>query len=434
MSGDLNEIYAGGVPLFGADWTIQPNGYTPKSAIPKVLYSGSVPVAQSYENVEEPFEIFVMGADSNETVLNKRTLELALTTALYSQPAILKVRARDQTQTGYAEIYSVRMQEGPEFIGRETGARVMRLSGTWVRSPFFSAGALTTLQSGITVTNTGTGANNNTRALGTLTGDLVQEGSPLTISLAGGSGGFRYMYLATVYQRIYSTSPAGSVSTSSTTGAAAWTDSTATITDPARTRNGLRLRVLVRATTLSQAAEVRMSLLGSTSQQLWVGPWVPAPTPVGAGPWQLDVTPQGVPMDVIRKAAVSNGDLTVGLTLRSADGTNVTLVTHSVQFLLYYTFCRVQALTDVGTSDTLQIEQASDLNGSIWLPTPGCAYATASGVITDVADVRGALPRAYTGASLWMSWLNSSFQHTNTATSTVTTKLLPLFRTLRGAI
>lgn len=430
----MNEIYVGGIPLFGADWTIQPNGYTPKAAIPKVLYSGSMPVAQSYENVEEPFDLLIMGATSDETVLNKRTLELALTTAMYSQPAILKIRARDQTQTGYAEIYSVRMQEGPEFIGRETGAKIMRLTGSWVRSPFFSAGALTTPLSGITVTNTGTGGNNNTRSLGSLTGDLLQEGQPLNISLSGGSGGFRFMYLASVYQRVYSTSPAGSDSTTSTSGIAAWTDSTATITDPARTRNGLRLRVLVRATTLSQAAEVRMSLLGSTSQQLWVGPWVPAPNPVGSGPWQLDVTPQGVPMDVIRKVAVTNGDLTVGLALRSADGTNVTLVTHSVQYLLYYTFCRVAALTDVATGDTLYIEQASDLNGGIWLPNQGSAYAIASGVITDVADVRGELPRAYTGASLWMMWLTSSFAHVNTATSTVTATHLPLFRTMRGGV
>lgn len=399
---------------------------------------GRRPLYAGYDNVTESVGIQLKASGSGNTAKDNaiallNQLRQVLNTARFSLPCLLAVQSG--TNTSYVEIYWADVPEMPNYIAEADGT--WRVTITWQRSPLWSAGSLTTLQSAITVTNSGTGGNNNTRSLSTITGDLLYEGSPLNIKLDPVSGG-AYFYFGTVYQRIYSTSGAGTTTTSSTSGAAAFNDATAALTNPARTRNGLRLRVMLRCTSISAKAQVRVQLISAqSSENLWIGPWVAGNA---TGVTQIDVTPQGVPLDSIRRALLTTGDVNIGLVVRSTDGTSVSVNVHSCEYLLYYTFCRVDAVNTQGGVgapglDYLQLEQAQNLNGTAYLPAPGVAYVGSSsgGGLGGIATVRGALPRAISGASLYMSWLTSTYAHTNTDTAAVTTTHLPLYRSVRGA-
>ena len=406
---------------------------------------GSRPLMLGYDNVTETIPINVQGSSHENAVARLQELKRALNTALFSTPALLSVLPTASSTIMYAEIYYAVVRELTDDSGNFDaweGTTEIDAEITWVRALFFNPAGLTTLQNGLTFTNSGTGANNNTQSLGSPAGDLIYEGSPLNIKIAPTlNSGARYYYLATVYQRLYVTAISGSDTTSSTTGAAAWEDSTATISDPARTRNGLRLRVMLRCTTISAKAQVQVFLVSRGSgRTLWRGPWVSAGS---TGATQLDATPSGVPLDLIRRATLENGDVNVGLLIRSTDGTSVTVNTHSVEYLLYYTFCRVDATSNITGAtgsgfDFVQIESAQNLNGTAYAPLQQpAAYiggdVSGTDMLNDIADIRGTVPRAISGASLYLSWLSSTFGFDATDTAIVTTTHLPLYRSLRGS-
>lgn len=414
--------------------------FIPSPPPPQAIFSGGPPFSlgrtllySGYDNVTETFGLQLNATTKDNAIALLNQIRNAMSTALFSQPPILSVKSG--TNTGYYEILIAHVPENSLYLKEPDGQ--WRAQVTWTRRPLASTSALTTLQNGITVTNSGTGANNNTRSLSTLTGDLQYEGEPLNIKIDPVTGG-AYFYLATVYQRIYNaTGITGTTTTSSTGGSAAFNDATATITNPARTRNGLRFRVMLRVTAFSAKAQVRVQLISAqSSENLWIGPWVQANA---TGTTQVDCTPNGVPLDIIRKAGLTTGDVNVGLVVRSIDGTSVSVTVQSCEYLLYYTFCRVDVVNTqggVGGSglDFLQIEQAQNLNGTAYLPTAGSAYvvSTTGGSLASIAQVRGQLPRAFSGSSLYLSWLTSAFAHTNTDTAAVTTQLLPLYRSARG--
>lgn len=416
------------------------NIWVPTPAPPVAIYGGGPPfslgrrpIYSGYDNITESVGIQLNANTKDNAIALLNQLRNALTTARFSLPPILSVKGG--TNTDYWEIYNVHVPENLRYLEEPDGQ--WRGTITWTRSPIAGAGTLTTLQSGITVTNSGTGANNNTRALGALTGDLQYEGAPLNIKLDPVTGG-AYFYFGTVFQRTYSVAGAGATTTTSTGGTASWNDSTASISNPARTRNGLRLRVMVRVSRFDPKAQVRIQLISAqSSENLWIGPWVSAPGTTF--PAQIDCTPQGVPLDFIRRALLTTGDVNVGMVVRSIDGSSVTVTTVSAEFLLYYTFCRVDVVNSqggVGVAglDFLQIEQAGNLNGTAYVPVPGSAYvvSTTGGSLASVATIRGTLPRAISGASLYYSWLTSAFAHTNTDTAVVTATLLPVYRSVRG--
>jgi hypothetical protein len=362
--------------------------WVPTPAPAQVIYGGGPPFSlgkrplySGYDTLTEDVGLQLNASTKDTAIALLNQLRNALMTARFSLPPILSIKGG--TNTDYYEIYSAHMPENRLYLSEPEGQ--WRTVITWVRSPIAGMATLTTLQNGITVTNSGTGANNNTRSLSTLTGDLQYEGEPLNIKLDPVAGG-SYFYFATVYQRVYSVAGAGTTTTSSTSGVAAFNDATANITDPARTRNGLRLRVMLRCTTISAKAQVQVRLIGNgSSENIWIGPWV---APNATTTAQIDVTPQGVPLDFIRRALLTTGDVNVGLVLRSSDGTSVSVNVHSCEYILYYTFCRIDvssASNQIGTGglDFLQIEQAQNLNGTAFLPTAGSAYAvtTADGAV-----------------------------------------------------
>lgn len=397
---------------------------------------GARPLYLGYDNVTETIPINVLGSSHENAVTKLQELKRALNTTLFSMPALLSILPTGSSTIMYSEILFATVRELTDDSGSFDaweGTIEIDAEITWVRAPFFSPAGLTVLQNGLTFTNAGTGANNNTQSLGSPAGDLIYEGSPLNIKIDPVTGG-QYFYLATVYQRTYDTSGAGSASTSSTTGINFFVNGTPG-TDPARTRQGLRLRVMLRTTTISAKCQVRVAIAAyDTANTVWVGPWVSAGS---TGATQIDATPSGVPLDMIRGSAFSTGELTAKLQFRSTDGTSVTLNLHSVEYLLYYTFCRIDATASVATSDYLQIEQANNVNGSAFVPSPPRAYVVFENAgafgLGDICDVRGSLPRAISGASLYLSWMQASYVFLGTDTAVVTTNHLPLFRSLRGS-
>lgn len=392
---------------------------------------GRQPLYVGYDTIADTIGVQLYATTKDNAIFLLNQLRQILGTALFSTPPLLSVKSG--TNTGYCEIVSARVAEMPTYIDEGTGS-MWRAIMTIIRAPFFSPAAMTTLLSGVTITNRGTSTNPNIRALGALTGDLVYEGMPLNIKADPGASMLgQYWYFATVYQRTYAATTA-TKTTSSTAGEVAYTDTSTTgITDAARARNGLRLRTILRLSAMSAKAQLQFYLLGKTSLQiLWRGPWVSGNATTTT---QVDLTPQGVPLDLIRRAEISSGDVGIGILVRSTDGTSVTVTNVSIEYLLYYTFCRIDTTTEVGAAnfDFLQIEQAQNLNGTAFVPSRGSAFTVTSGAgIADIADVRGTLPRAYSGASLYMSWLYATYQYIATDTATVTVKLLPLYRSVRG--
>lgn len=398
--------------------------------------TGRLPLYRSYDNVTEQVGVLMYANSADNAVFLLRQLRQILNTALFSLPALLSVQGG--TNTTYYEIYGGDVVETSSYLAEgNTTNVVIRATITWTRAAHGGVTSLTTLQNGITVTNSGTGANNNTRSLGALTGDLIYDGMPLNVKLSPdvGASGVLF-YFATVYQRTYTTAIAGSDTTSSTVGSAAWTDTTASLSDPARTRNGLRFRAIVRLTSISAKARLRISLISKASlDTLWRGPWCASLGDTGV--CIVDATPQGVPLDVIRRAGLESGDVSVFMEIKSTDGTSITVNTHSAEFLLYYTFCRIDFTTSIGgAAGWLQIEQAQNLNGTAWVPCRGVAYGAQTTSTIDYIDhalpIRGTLPRAVSGASLYFNWCDLDGGHDNTDTATVTTQLLPIYQTLRG--
>jgi hypothetical protein len=443
-----NVPVAGGVATAAATtpFSLRP-GWNPTTPDNKTIYSGGAPFSLGarpiyigYNNVVERIPLHVTGSSHENAVARLQELKIAAQTALFSMPALLSYQPTSSSSTAYAEIYDAQIQElEDDGIDPIEGGTDFDFDLIITRAPLASAGSMTTLQNGITVTNSGTGGSNNTRTLGTVTGDLLYEGSPLNVRIApAASSGARYYYIATVYQRTYNAGIAGTTTTSSTLPTIAFNDSTASITDPARARNGLRLRVMLRCTTISAKAQVKASLISlNKNRTLWSGPWVAAGS---TGATQIDTTPNGIPLELIRRTELETGDVNVAIYVRSTDGTSVSVNIHSAEYLLYYTFCRIDATGDLsgGVSlDYIQVEQAHNLGGQ-YVPLPvGVAFVGddngGTDYLDDICDVRGTLPRAYSGASLYFSWLSSLYGFDATDTATVTTKHLPLYKTLRGS-
>lgn len=410
------------------------------NAAPTVYYSGGAPftlgarpVAYGYDNVRQTWHCMVTGSTHEGSIASLQVLKLAMQRALFDTAALLAIQPTSSSTIMYAEIYDASIQEltyGDGLIPI-TGQADIEFDLTFTRSPFFAPAALsTTSLNGVTFTNTGTGANNNTQAIGTLSGDLVYEGQPLNIKVVAALDN---LFAATVYQRTYTASAA---TTATSSVASAFRDTTSGILHPARIRNGLRARVLLRLTALSAKAQLQAVLISHvTNDVIWRGPLVQPGLLSSAS--QIDLTPQGINLDMIRRAQLTSGDMDVGVFVYSQDGTSVSVTTHSMETLLYYTFCRINAgVTVGGGTQFLRIEQAQNLNSTSYQPCPGVAFVvntSGSDYLTQSCDVRGQLPLAISGASLYLSWLGNTYQHTNSATATVTVTHLPLWRTFRGA-
>lgn len=408
--------------------------WVPTPAEPQMIYSGSLPfrfgrtpIYQGYDIVTESVGVQLRATTKSNAIALLRQLRAILNSAHYSMPCVLAVQGG--TNTGYTEIYRAHVPEHFEYINEPDG--FFRITVTWDRAPFFGridSGEV--LINSATIQNRGTSSPDNVEAYGTGAGDLIYEGQPLNITwLPIQAATYSKLYIASIHSRAYSTTGAGALSTSSTTGAdvtLAQFDATAALT-----RKALKARILIHATCAANAQYRVLVYFGSTNKQLvYSSPWIQTTATIStladAGTFSL--------ASVRPSLNLSQPLFTVVLRYRSTNGASATTTLTSSQYLLYYDYAVVNASGGVtlSNSDTYLIDQFPEQTGFPCLPyyPPRVLVIPTTDVVASV-DYRGTLPRYWHGASLWMAWLSSG-AYTTTQTASVSVRHGPLYRTIRG--
>jgi hypothetical protein len=442
--GDIHLVHAtgapsrGGAPQYPHSTPIAvEKGWTPGVAAPEMVWAGGAPFADgqkplyaTYANVEERIPITIDGADSDNAAQILHHLKLALASATYSAPIVWRMRPYAATNEAYAEVYAASVQErAGDEIGPAEGGSQIAATITLTRSPFFGANSLTTLIGAVSLTN---GPGGNVVSLGTLAGDLIREGQPLNIRLdKPTTQSAEYVLLATVHSRLSATITSTKTTTSTTTGTA-FTASGSLDVSALRTRAALSLRVLARLATLTAPSKAQISVTVQTAagSTLWVSPWRTLSSDTSA---QL-VDLGGAGLEMLRTPLSSTLSVALLISIRSTDGTSVTATLDYVEALLCYDACLITSSGGLSTGQHYELLGAQNLSGGGYLPLiPEIALITDSSLTpVKTAIIRGQLPRAWEGASLYVAWLHSSGAHTKTDTASLTVTHAPLWRTLRG--
>lgn len=241
------------------------------------------------------------------------------------------------------------------------------------------------------------------------------------------------MFLASIASRTYQSINSAQTTTNTSTGAN-FTASTAIDVSTLRTRRNVRLRVFARLKTLTAPAkqQVRLTVQTASGSTLWQGSWQSLP---GSNTTAQLIDLQGSTLDALRTPLSGASSVILQAALRSTDGTSVTATLDYVEALVAYDVAIVEASGGLSTSQRYQCLAAQNLSGGGWLPlVPAqAAVCDSSDVIVKPAVIKGTLPRAFAGASLWVAWRESDGGHTDTDTSTVSISHAPLYRSLRGA-
>jgi hypothetical protein len=456
ISGGTTYYLAGGgasqVPYAGSltPWTVQTTTpfelslndttgpiYTPAPAPSVPILGGGPPfrmgrslIAKSYDVVTEPVGIQLRATSHDNAVALLRILRQALNTTLFDSPCILAAQPDGATNTTYFEILYADVPEKPDYIWESaSGKFIFRAVITWVRT-IGSAGTLTTLINGVPIQNRSSGSPDNVESLGTPVGDLIYEGQPLNL-LLDPSATVDRVYLATVYERINTSV----TSTKTTTTTNNFTSASATVTN-ARNRVGLKLRILARFDTITAPSKVRLtaSILDAT------GGYTIKNLPQQALPTTTSVSALMdfgfVDVSTLRSTQSATLGIMISIVLASSDGTSVTVRLDYVETLLYYTFATIPD-ANTGGSDAIYIEQTNDYNvNSVVTPnTRPRVYRVSPTNWKGSIAYRGQLPRAISGASLYLGWMTATSvandTHTTTDTFTTTATHLPLAHTLR---
>jgi len=422
--------------------------WVPTAPVSQAIYGGGPPFRigqtlayKNWGNVTETVGIQMRATTHDNAVFLLRRLRQILNTSLFSVPCMLAVQSG--TNTAYYEIYHADIQETPAYITETTSTKaIIRAAVTWTRSAFGGTTSLTTLINGVSFANRGTSSPDNIDSYGTLTGDLVNEGQPLNISIPGSSTfNPRIVHLSSIYSRTYS-SESAAVTTSSTTGTrfGSGGSTTANIAD-ALVRLGLRCRMLARFTTFTNPDKIllraRASIFSALNSETIL--YESRNITLGAGSSARFLDFGGFDLQSLRTTGSASGQ-TVNFVfyLVSSDGTSVTATLDYFEVLLYYDFCTVNLTGAIHTtgSENLYVIGAQSLNGTAWAPrVPPLAYygdPADDSTLTLAHPIRGTAPRAFTGASLYLAWTGSAYEHTTTDTATVTVTHLPLYYTIRG--
>lgn len=409
--------------------------WVPEPAPRQTLYSGGppfrngrTPISTAYDHIVEPVGIQMKATTKDNAIFLLRQLDQILN--LSSAPCILAVQGG--TNTTYYEISGADVPVLPTYLSEPDG--VFRATINWTRSPHGGVSSLTTLLSSSTFGN-GSGANANTKSLGAITGDLIYEGMPLNIRFTPSSVAYDRVYAATVSERV-KTSVSDTIAgdTSIYPVGVQFLAASGIDVSTLRTDTRLRFRVLARLKTLTNPTKARVwgyvnyaNILGQTD--------VPLPiVTLGANTAAQLIDLGGYPLDTLRNVIMTAPAVAVVLYLSSTDGTSVTATLDYVETLLYYDFASATGARSTST-DRIYMLGAQNLNGAAYLPTqtPQSFVTSSADVWRKMALIRGTLPRAYSGASLYVAAVRSSDNnHTDTDTITVNAQLAPLYRTIRG--
>jgi hypothetical protein len=426
----------GGSPLYAHSTPISVGeGYSPNVARPNVLYQGGQPLSNgakptivSYGVVEETIPITIDGADADHLAQTLQVIKRELSRASRGRPIIWRARPHGASNELYAEVIAGYVQERAtdNALSAQEGWPQIEADIVLTRGPFFGAAALIELINEAAHTNDGT-----LLPLGHIHGDMIYEGSPLTITLGKPSSQSASSVILATVDDCLSATINESKSTSSTTGINYTTSSALDVT-ALRRRPDLSVRVLARFTTLTAPAKAqgRATIQTSAGTILWRGSW----TSLGSNTTAQLVDLGDAPLDMLRTPLPGALGVTVTISLRSIDGTSVTATLATIQALLCYDYC-VIAGAGLSAGQSYHLFGAQNLSGGGWLPLiPEQALMVddATGNLIGTALVQGQLPRAFADASLYVTWLDTGRAHTATDTAAVTVEHAPLWRTLRG--
>lgn len=415
-------------------------GWRPMPAEPIVVQGSDLLYPDiHYGSVQETIPIAVVGSTHENAVARLQELKRVLLRA-NNYPANLVIQPTGSSTPMYAEIAGGIVREiaedGSGFEGWE-GFVEIHAEIACTRSAFFGnpgGTPISIISTGFaTLTNTGTGANPNITAYSSsLDGDLVNEGQPTWLAFnPTAAGSFTIFYFAAIDSRTYSTTGSGAKTTSSTTGTASALNAPSFAA--ALQKRGLKARVLFRFTNNTANVQVRVEVRANTSGTvLYAGSWI---TPTAAAATLYDMG--RIPIELFRVAPHEFlGQIQLYIGYRSTDGSSATATLGYNEFLLYYDFCRVDTPTAVTTASYL------DAYGFLNDSTPGArpvlpletpTALVQNGNILDIASIRGRLPRAIEGGSLYLAWMAANNVHDTTKTATLTMYHAPLWRTLRGS-
>ena len=378
----------------------------------------------SYAPIVETIPLLCRAANSEQlaqilTLLNRHA-------ALTTTPGVLWCQPKGAATPILFAISRVEARAVPLQNGNDPGegASDVAIQLKVRRSPFGGANALTKIASATSITNS------SLTAFGTLVGDMAAEGQPLQIRLDKPTAQSPLkLLLGSVHSRTTATI-ANLVTTTSTTGAA-FTASSSISASPLRAAEGLHLRVLARLTGLTSPskAQLRVRAESSTAATLWQGPWVDLDTGTSTQLVDLD----GASLDLLRLAVGSAPAVVLRAELRSKDGTSVAATLASLEALWCYDWAVVELTTAQATGQRLYGLGADLVPGGPYLPLDPAEALLADGsdVPVQVARVRGQLPRAIQGASLYVAWLDAGGAHTASDTANLTLQMAPLWRSPR---
>lgn len=424
-------------------WIVRSPDWTPQASAVETLLAGgppfrnsSIAVNQAYGVVSETIPLILDGSTHDTTVARLQQLRQLSNQAIFGLPAVLYVQPHGATSPVYFEILAAVAQEraadGSESPGE--GATIIHVDLMITRSALggrLSSGETLINAQTYTVAGSTVTLPTNSVSLGSPAGDLIYEGSPLNIKITPttASSNIGELWAASVYAAASATSnnalnvPGGAAVT------ALWTPTSAL------THAGSKLRVIARVTNVGATpnskyfAVVRGSA-GTSSPALWSSPAVGvSPTTESTG--LVDFGP--IPVDFLRTISPLTGSITVEFYATKNAGT-CTLI--SVEFLIYNDFCKItNVLATQAGGQYLWLQSFRAKSSQVCLESPPSASTlTSADALYAPATVRGRLPRAYSGASLWLNWVDSTGNNTTTATraASVTATHAPQYKTLRG--
>lgn len=423
-------------------WAVRDvTNWTLRAPVPIPVWGGGAPFAlgralayQSYDDVMESVPLF-LDATSHDDVANElQLLRTEVLRTIVAAPTILEIKPDGATNSMYAEIKTGWVQEEPIIESPTGGALRMRVTLTIVRTPFFgrlSSGE--TLINAASFKNTGTGSPDNVEAYSAGVGDLIYEGSPLNCQItlpASTTGSPLYIgkvWAATVDSRTYSTTFAGSQTTSDTADGATIGSQVSISLTSALSKN-LSARFMCRLTSASTGSQFRV-IVEMNHIDAYTGPWVDN---AGIAGQLLDLGGFSLRDFIRRSKNITAPTMKVQFYMRSTGGSKSATVTYG-EVLLYYTFAEMSAGVS-SSGGTILLETFQEQTNYVALPYQSERVITySSNDLTDIELKKGRLPRYVSGASLYLAWAENLGLHTTTESATATVTHAPLWKSFRGS-
>lgn len=421
--------------LLRDDWTMQATEPVTAFQGGPPMRNGSPLAYQAYGNTQQSIPFSVQGSTYDTTAAFLRNLHQLINQSISGLPAVLYYQPNGATNPLYFEIQSGAVQERPGPLNPSAGFTYVEADLMLTLMPFggrlTSGEALISSQTYTVAGSTVTLPTNNF-SLGSGAGDLIFEGSPLNIKITPttASSNIGELWAANTWAYANATAnvalnpPGGAAVT------ALWTPSVAL------SHNDSKLRVIARVSNTAGSPNSRYFIilrgsLGTSSPPIWSSSaFGVVPTTESTG--LVDFGP--IPVDIFRSISPLSGSITVEFYATKDAGT-CTLI--SAEFMIYTDFCKI---TNVNVTQSggqyLWLNGFRAKTNQVCLPTfQSASNLTSADALYAPGTLRGQLPRYFSGASLWMNWVDSVGNNTTTATraASVTATHAPLYFAMRGA-